>query len=286
MMARAPTYYEILGIRPDASPEELREAYLRLMKRHHPDRQATADDANQAHVAPLLNRCYELLRDPRSRAAYDAQLSGWTGTAIPSRPVARPGIAYQSRIRQRQRLWLIAVALIATIAIAELLAGLKGAGWLQPAGDIGPSAAVTAGTIAPPMASETDILRTTRRAISASHGEAVMISSNCFARLRNNRSRRAEDLCVVFDNAYIYWRRASRSERALPSYFDEPVVRIRHLNAISGSDTDPDARLPALRDVTFRALLAQVRAQEPVKNEAASTRGAQESPVSHIGTRE
>lgn len=62
-------HYLALGVRPDAAPEEIRAAYLRLMREHHPDRRpgdpASADTARRANVA------YHVLGDPSRRARFD-----------------------------------------------------------------------------------------------------------------------------------------------------------------------------------------------------------------------
>lgn len=259
LMTRPPTYYETLGIGPGATPDQVRDAYVRLMKRHHPDMLSAADGSGRADVAPLLNRCYAVLRDPQSRAWYDAQLAGRPDAGTPVWSNARAMVAYKGSDRHRFRLWLVAAAMLGAIALSQLWTGLQAGQWLQQSGGIGQPALATAGTIAPAAADRSEILRATQRAMSASPGEAEVMSARCFAALRTKRSRRTEDLCVVFDNAYIYWHRNARAELILPSYFDDALVRIRHLNAVAGSGDDPQARLAALRDRTFRVLLAQIK---------------------------
>ena len=84
---------------------------------------------------------------------------------------------------------------------------------------------------------------------------------------RSKRSPRAGDLCVIFDDAFIYWHRNARGGQILPVYFDDRMVRVRHMNAVAWTGNDPEARLPVLRDLTFRVLLSEVAgrtaAQEP-----------------------
>ena len=60
----------MLGVAPDATPEEIRAAYRRLAREHHPDvAGATADGTIHA-----LNAAYAVLGDPARRYDYDRQL--------------------------------------------------------------------------------------------------------------------------------------------------------------------------------------------------------------------
>jgi DnaJ domain len=58
-------YYELLGVRQDASPSEIRAAYRALAKVMHPDAGGTAGTFR------LLREAYETLSDPDLRAYYD-----------------------------------------------------------------------------------------------------------------------------------------------------------------------------------------------------------------------
>ena len=61
----APSPYEVLGVRPDVSHDELRRAYRRLLRETHPDTGGTAA-AFQA-----VQQAWELVGDPEDRARYD-----------------------------------------------------------------------------------------------------------------------------------------------------------------------------------------------------------------------
>jgi len=63
-----PDYYAILGIRSDASPEEVRTAYRRLARQHHPD------VGGESAAFHSLQEAYDALSDPARRRAYDASL--------------------------------------------------------------------------------------------------------------------------------------------------------------------------------------------------------------------
>ncbi len=63
-------YYRLLGVSPEAPPEEIRRAYRRLALESHPDRNPgdrTAEDRFKA-----ISEAYAVLVDPGRRRAYDA----------------------------------------------------------------------------------------------------------------------------------------------------------------------------------------------------------------------
>jgi len=62
-------YYEVLGIAPNASPEEIRRAYYRLAFQCHPDRHQETEEANQKMQE--INEVYAILSDPIKRREYD-----------------------------------------------------------------------------------------------------------------------------------------------------------------------------------------------------------------------
>lgn len=77
--------YAILGVTPQASPDQLRRAYRGLLRQHHPDtrpvgprRAGAADMALQEVLA-----AYEVLRDPARRADYDRLRGGTARSATP-----------------------------------------------------------------------------------------------------------------------------------------------------------------------------------------------------------
>jgi curved DNA-binding protein CbpA len=85
--------YAELGSHADADRRALRGAYLAKARRHHPDR------GGDVGTMARINEAFELLNDPRRRAAYDAEHAvsarqrladnpPWTGAAGP--PPGRP----------------------------------------------------------------------------------------------------------------------------------------------------------------------------------------------------
>ncbi len=62
-------YYEILGVQRSATEQDLKSAFRKLAKEHHPDR--NPDDSQAEVKFKELNEAYEVLKDPQKRAAYD-----------------------------------------------------------------------------------------------------------------------------------------------------------------------------------------------------------------------
>jgi predicted Zn-dependent protease with MMP-like domain/curved DNA-binding protein CbpA len=82
-----PDYYAVLGLRPNASAEEIRHAFRRLAKLWHPDRYISAPAELRASAERrmrALTRAYAVLGDALERHAYDRR-RGMPGTAaVPS----------------------------------------------------------------------------------------------------------------------------------------------------------------------------------------------------------
>jgi len=62
-------YYEVLGIAPNASAEEIREAYHKLAFKCHPDRNQKSGEAHKKMQE--INAVYAILSDPIQRREYD-----------------------------------------------------------------------------------------------------------------------------------------------------------------------------------------------------------------------
>jgi curved DNA-binding protein CbpA len=103
-------HFEVLGI-PKASTEaQVKEAYFRLAKRFHPDAHhdpALADLADKLEAVFIrLGRAYEVLRNPRSRSSYEADLAARAPRApapgVPTTPEAPPPVDPELEARQAE----------------------------------------------------------------------------------------------------------------------------------------------------------------------------------------
>ena len=67
--------YKVLGVSPNASDEEIKQAYRRLAKKYHPD--LNPGDATAAKKMQEINAAYEKIKNPE-KAATDGQ-NGYGG---------------------------------------------------------------------------------------------------------------------------------------------------------------------------------------------------------------
>lgn len=81
-------YYDILGIKKDASPEDIKRAYRRLAHEHHPDKGGNTERFKE------INEAYQILSDPRKKAQYDQFGS------VPGGGFGSQGFNYEDAFRQ------------------------------------------------------------------------------------------------------------------------------------------------------------------------------------------
>jgi len=78
-MSTRPDPYEVLGVPPGATADEVRRAYLALARRHHPDAHAEGGPGPRAAAERRMqevNAAWAVLGDPTRRAAHDRDRGG------------------------------------------------------------------------------------------------------------------------------------------------------------------------------------------------------------------
>ncbi|GDX72452.1 hypothetical protein LBMAG39_08850 [Cyanobium sp.] len=127
-----PSYYELLQIQPDASAQELRQAFRRLSKRYHPD---TTDlpqiEAQEAFRQ--VQQAYLTLGDPARRRLYDAGLQAQRPPASTAPAPATPPARAPQPVPVRRPLsggeWF-ALLLLALAVVFSLVLGV-GLAWAR-----------------------------------------------------------------------------------------------------------------------------------------------------------
>ena len=96
--------YVLLGISPAATPAQIKEAFRRLARQHHPD---LNPDPRSAERMKDINWAYGILNNPLERSKYDAWRRNPTGTESSSQPKSTqtqtngPRPAYRTRATER-----------------------------------------------------------------------------------------------------------------------------------------------------------------------------------------
>ncbi|MDD4280150.1 MAG: DnaJ domain-containing protein [Candidatus Sumerlaeales bacterium] len=85
-------HYEILGVSPEASDDEIRKAYYHLAREFHPDKASSPEEAVAFDERMgIVSAAYNELKDRDRRALYDKALFG-TGTRNPSETQQEPAM--------------------------------------------------------------------------------------------------------------------------------------------------------------------------------------------------
>ncbi|MCY0994339.1 DnaJ domain-containing protein [Nannocystis sp. ILAH1] len=82
-------HYERLGVSSTATRDEIQQAYLRLVRVHHPDR------GGDAATFAAVKLARDLLVDDAKRAAYDRQLAAPEPAAPLAAPVRQAAAAFR-----------------------------------------------------------------------------------------------------------------------------------------------------------------------------------------------
>ena len=70
-MADSKDYYQILGVNKNSTQDDIKKAYRKLAREHHPDMVKDADKDAAERRFKEINEAYQVLSDPQKRKMYD-----------------------------------------------------------------------------------------------------------------------------------------------------------------------------------------------------------------------
>ena len=83
-------YYEVLGIPPGATTDQIKKKYRELARKFHPD--VIQDKVLGQRVFSQINQAYRILADPERREQYNSQLSQQAAASAPPARVAQSNL--------------------------------------------------------------------------------------------------------------------------------------------------------------------------------------------------
>lgn len=87
-------YYDVLGVKRDASEKDIKKAYRKLATEHHPDK--TKGDKRSEEKFKEISEAYQVLGNVEKRKQYNELGSDWP-------QFQQSGISYEDFVAQRQR---------------------------------------------------------------------------------------------------------------------------------------------------------------------------------------
>lgn len=75
--------YDILGLEPSATPEDIKRAYKREALKHHPDKRSPEDRDQAEFHFKRVSEAYQILIDPHKRQEYDQYGTAGGGNGQP-----------------------------------------------------------------------------------------------------------------------------------------------------------------------------------------------------------
>lgn len=77
MAVKFQDYYKILGVDRNAAVKDIRNAYRKLARKHHPDLQPQEKKEEAEKEFKMINEAYEVLKDKEKRSRYDRLGANW-----------------------------------------------------------------------------------------------------------------------------------------------------------------------------------------------------------------
>jgi curved DNA-binding protein CbpA len=93
------TFYQILEVSPDASVEEIKASYRRLVKSYHPD---VNPSEQAAEIIRLLTEAYDILSNDYRRRMYDMTLGGIAQPHVPVQETEDERYRREYRIKRKE----------------------------------------------------------------------------------------------------------------------------------------------------------------------------------------
>ena len=84
-MTASANYYDVLGVKKDASADEIKKAFRKLARKHHPDAGGEEEKFKE------INEAYEVLSDKEKRSQYDQYGQYFSGGVPPGYGAGAPG---------------------------------------------------------------------------------------------------------------------------------------------------------------------------------------------------
>ena len=84
MATKTRDYYEVLGVKRDASDDEIKKAYRKLARKFHPD--LNPGDKTAEDQFKQLQAAYDVLSDAENRKLYDQYGENWRAVKAGGEP--------------------------------------------------------------------------------------------------------------------------------------------------------------------------------------------------------
>src|SRR5438105_5362981 len=111
------TPYEVLGVKPDASADEIRKAYRKLAKEFHPDLNPGKPAAEARFKA--VTAAHDILSDPEKRGRYDRGEIDESGAERPRYSYRPHAEARKAGNTSRKARWISAISRICSRCLAK-----------------------------------------------------------------------------------------------------------------------------------------------------------------------